>query len=212
MKLSVLTELTWRLYQNGKAFANNQKLLKDDISQKIKILFADFIRQRYYESKKLDSFDNADYSFTSPLLNIKRFKVEHDNDRFVRCDMGEYDLYRMPNNSHFSNVYPIGKCGANQLSEITQVAPGEENFYVNDPDLSGFIFFVVKGRGINVYNLPSCVEHLDIETTYDTDDADIDKSMASVIVDQVLNVTLAIKKQYYSEEAQKQIEEQNVVK
>ena len=212
MKISSLTELTWRLYQNGKAFANKQNIIKADIQQKVKLLFADAIRQRYYESKKLDEFGQPDYSFTSPILDIKRFPLSDEGEQiFRRCNMGEYDLYRMPNNAHFTNVYPVGECGTDELGEITQVSPGEENFYVNDPDISE-MFFVVKGRGINLYNVPPCVKSLDIETTYDVEDADVDKSIASSIVDQILNVALAIKKQYYSEEAQKQIEEQNVVK
>jgi hypothetical protein len=212
MRISSLTELTWRLYQNGKAFANKQNIIKADIQQKVKLLFADAIRQRYYESKKLDEFGQPDYSFTSPILDIKRFPLSDEGEQvFRRCNMGEYDLYRMPNNAHFTNVYPVGECGTDELGEITQVSPGEENFYVSDPDISE-MFFVVKGRGINLYNVPPCVKSLDIETTYDVEDADVDKSIASSIVDQILNVALAIKKQYYSEEAQKQIEEQNVVK
>jgi hypothetical protein len=212
MRISSLTELTWRLYQNGKAFANKQNIIKADIQQKVRLLFADAIRQRYYESKKLDEFGQPDYSFTSPILDIKRFPLSDEGEQvFRRCNMGEYDLYRMPNNAHFTNVYPVGECGTDELGEITQVSPGEENFYVSDPDISE-MFFVVKGRGINLYNVPPCVKSLDIETTYDVEDADVDKSIASSIVDQILNVALAIKKQYYSEEAQKQIEEQNVVK
>lgn len=213
MKLKTLRELVWRLYSNGKTQANNQNLTKADIEQKVKLLFADAIRQRYYESKKLDEFGRPDYAFTSPILQIKRFSVSDESQqKFRRCDMGDFDLYRMPSNSHFTNIYPVGNCGTDEVGEITQVSPGEENFYINDPDLKEFKFFVVKGRGINVYNLPLCVKSLDIETTYDvTDDVDIDMSIASAIVDQILNVALAIKKQYYSADAKQQMQEQNVV-
>lgn len=214
MRLKELSELAWRLYQDGKAYANNQFILKKDIEQKCKLLFADAMRQRYYESKQLDEFRRPDYSFVSPILNVKRFPVnEIENSKHKRCDMGEFDLYRLPHNAHFTNIYPVGSCGNDEVGEITQVSPGEENFYINDPDLSDWCFFVVKGRGLNLYNLPECVKELDIETTYDVDgDVDIDKSVASIILDQVLGVILGIKKQYYSEEVKKQMEEQNIVK
>jgi hypothetical protein len=214
MKLKTLREIVWRLYQNGKAQANNQNLIKADIEQKVKLLFADAMRQRYYESKKLDEFGRPDYSFSSPILQIKRFTLSDAKEQggFRRCDMGDFDLYRLPSNSHFTNIYPVGNCGTDEVGEITQVSPGEENFYVNDPDMKDFIFFVIKGRGVNFYNVPLCIKEMDIETTYDiTEDVDIDMSIASAIVDQILNVALAIKKQYYSADAKQQMQEQNVV-
>lgn len=214
MRLNELTELTWRLYQNGKAYATSQSLLKPDIEQKCKILFSDAMRQRYYESMQSDEFKRPDYSFVSPILQSRKFKLDDDQGvPYRRCDMGEFDLYRLPKNTHFSSVIPIGGGCNDSLGVLTQVSPGEELFYVNDPSLSGFMFYVVKGRGINAYNVPLCVEHLLIEATYDiSGEIDIDKSIASMIVDNILNMALGIKKQYYSEDAQRQIEEQNVIK
>ncbi len=215
MILKSVIELCWRLYQNGKAYANNQYVIKQDMEIKMKLLFADALRQRYYESKKLDDFGRPDYSFISPLLEVKRFDlVDNEEYRFKRCDTSKYNLYRLPGNSHITNVYPVGSCSNDEIGEITQVNPGEENFYANDPDFSDVMFFVIKGKGINAYNIPPCVKSLDIEATYDGDasEFDIDSGMASVIIDQILNVGLAIKKQYYSEEAQKAMAEQNIVR
>jgi len=213
MRLNRLQEVTWRFYQNGKALANNQSLLKTDIAQKVKLLLADLMRQRYYESKKNDEFLRPDYSFVSPLLEVKRFKLLDKKDhKFRRCDMKEFDMYRLPGNSHITNVYPVGNCGNDDLGEITQVSPGEENFYANDPDFSDIFFFVIKGSGLNAYNIPDCVSELDVEATYDGDDIEVESSMASVIMDQILNVSLGIKKQFYSEQAANEMAEQNVVK
>lgn len=215
MRLIELKELSWRLYQSGKAMANNQQLLKSDFGQKIKVLFSDLMRQRFYDSKKSDEFGRPDYAFVSPILNVKRFDLgDPDINHKRRADMSAWDLYRLPGNSHFTNVYPVADgCGNQELGEITQVSPGEENFYANKADLSDFQFFVVKGRGIDTYNLPPCIKQLDIESTYDIgDDTDIDMSIGSVIVDQILGVSLGIKKQYYSEEVQKQMENQNIIK
>lgn len=213
MILKNIIELTWRLYQNGRAYANNQYVLKQDIEQKAKLLFADAIRQRFYESRKLDDFGRPDWSFISPLLEIHRFELE-DKDGFRRADMNGFSMYRIPGNSHITNVYPIGNCKNDEVGEITQVNPGEENFYAKDPDFSDTMFFVIKGKGINVYNCPPCIKHLDIEASYDAkpEELEVDSAIASAIVDQILNVGLAIKKQYYSEEAQKEMAAQNIVK
>lgn len=214
MTLGIIQEVVWRFYQNGKPQANNQTLLKADMGQKIKLLFADAMRQRYYESMKADQFNQPDYSFSSPILSVQRFELpEADMVGKRRADMGEFNLYRLPKNSHFTNVYPVGNCGNTEVGEITQVAPGEENFYIGNPDLSGYKFYVVKGRGIDTYNVPPCIKSLDIETTYDVGaETEIDNSIASQIVDQILGVALGIKKQYYSEQAQKEMDTQNLVK
>lgn len=215
MIIKEYTELLWRWYQNGKALANNQKLIKADISQKVKTMLAAAIRQNWYESRALDEYKQSDYSFTSPLLNFKRFPLtDADINGKRRADMGDFDLYRMPKNSHFSNVYPYaeGGCGNQEVGEITQVSPSEENFYINDPDYADIKFYVVKGRGIDTYHVPPCVTSLDIETTYDGDDIDIDMSIGAKIADQILEVALGIKKQYYSEDVKKEMEAQNLVK
>lgn len=215
MILKDIKELAWRWYQNGKPQANNQQLLKADMGQKIKLLFADAMRQRYYESMKMDKFNEPDYSFHSPIISVQRFPLsEPDFNGKRRVDMSKFDLYRLPKNSHFTNVYPIAKgCGNQEVGEITQVSPGEENFYIGNPDLSDFCFYVVKGRGLDTFNIPACIESLDVEATYDVgDDTDIDMSIASQIVDQILNVSLGIKKQFYSEQVQKEMNEQNIVK
>ncbi len=161
----------------------------------------------------MDEFLRPDYSFVSPLLEVKRFNLTDNEDRRLkRCDMKLFEMYRLPGNSHITNIYPVGDCGSDGFIEITQVSPGEENFYINDPDFSDVSFYVIKGSGVDVYNLPDCVKKLDIEATYDGDDIDVESSMASVIMDQILEVSLGIKKQFYSEQAQKDMAEQNVVK
>jgi hypothetical protein len=107
----------------------------------------------------------------------------------------------------------VGSCRNDEVGEITQVAPAEENFYINDPELKEFIFYVVKGKGLNFYNLPLCVKSVIVEATYEIgNETEVDMGLGSMIVDQILGVVLGIKKQYYSEEAQKEMNDQNVVK
>jgi len=215
MKLIQLSELIWRLYQDGRAYSNNQNILKTDIKQKCKTMFADGMRQRYYESKKMDEFGQPDYSFVSPILTIKRFEISTEETHgYRRCDMCGVDLYRLPKNTHFTNLYLVGEgCKSSaDLGSPTQISPAEENFYKDDPDFSNIKFYCVKGAGLNLYNIPPCIKSVDIETTYDDDDIEIDSSIASLIIDQILNVSLGIKKQYYSNQASQEMADQNIVR
>jgi hypothetical protein len=211
-----LVELIWNDYQAGSPSGKNQTFRKGDVKQQAKLLLADLCRQRWYESKLTDEYRQPDYSFFSPMLTVKKFPLAEANIIGKRrADMSGFSLYRLPKNSHFTNVYPIAKkggCGNEMVGEITQVSPGEENFYINSEDHKSFYFFVVKGSGIDTYNLPPCIESLEIEATYDGDDMDVDEAMASKIHDHILGVVMGVNKQYYSEQAQKQMQEQNVIK
>ena len=75
----------------------------------VKLNFAELVRQQYYNSKKMDEYNRPDYSFVSPILTIKRFNLSDTDSRGMRrADMGEFDLFRLPKNEHFANVYFIG--------------------------------------------------------------------------------------------------------
>jgi hypothetical protein len=174
MLLNQITEVAWRFYQNGKALADKQDLTKADIKQELKMLIATEIRTQYIQSKQLSDFERYDYTFVSPLLSVKRFTLTDPLDITGKrsVSLGNLDLLRLPHNAHLTNVYPFAEncAGTDMVGDITQVNLGEENFYINNPDLSFVPFMVLKGRTIDVYNLPSCVKALDIETTYDLDD------------------------------------------
>lgn len=196
MDIGTLTEVIWRTYQDGKPKGNEQQILKQDITQQVKVVLGGVIRIQYYDSKNKDEYRRPDYSFTSPLLNIKRFELSEATRTGQRvADMSAYDLFRLPYNAHFTNVYPFSEnCGNDEVGQITQVCIGEENFYIGDPELSDFNFFVAKSRKLETYNIPPCVTHLDIETTYDVgDDTDISLELCYVIFSQVLGVNLKIK-------------------
>ena len=215
MILSQLVELTWKWYSNGKPQANNQQLIQADIEQKVKLLFADLMRQRYYESMKLDPSGQPDWTLGSPILSLQKFNLgEPGTNGMRRVDMSKFDLYRLPKNTHFTAVMPLSDgCNGEVLEVAVQVNPSEERFYINNPDLMDFLFYSVKGRGIDTYNFPPCVKEVQIEATYDlTGQVDVEMSMASAIIDQILNVALGIKKQFYSEEVKKETAEQNIVK
>ena len=187
MKLKSVVDIVWYFYYDGRAKATAQTLDKLDFKQACLLAFADLMRAMFIKSKAADEFNEPDYSFVSPLLTIKRFPLGDANIVGLRrADMCDVDLIRLPHGAHLTNVYPVGTdCGGQQVGEITQVEPGEENFYLT-PDFSNFQFFVVKGRGLNTYHVPPCIKHLDIETTYTGDDMDVSLDMAYEVVMAVL--------------------------
>lgn len=193
MTLKTVTDVVWSFYYDGRAKATAQTLDKLDFKQGCLLAFAGLMRAMYVKSKSSDSFNEPDYSFVSPLLTVRRFPLEDLNTRGARrADMCGVDLLRLPKGAHFTNVYPVGTdCGGQMINEITQVEPGEENFYLT-PDFSGFQFFVVKGKGLDTYNIPPCIKSLDIETTYSSDDMEISLDMAYEVVMSVLSVGLKV--------------------
>ena len=193
MKIKQVSEVAWSFYSDGRPKATAQTLNKADFGQMVQLAFAEMMRQKYYESKKLDDFNQPDYSFLSPILETKRFKLTEANVIGMRrADMCNIDLFRLPKNSHFTNVYPVGSdCNGIALGEVTQVSPGEEDFYLT-PDFSSFLFYVVKGRGLNTYNLPPCVKEVDVEATYNSDDIDISMDLAYEVIMAVLGTAIKV--------------------
>ena len=181
MQLSQLSEVIFNFYEQGRIKAVNTSFSKADIEQYAKMSYGNLMRQLYYANR--NSNDGAEYYFYSSILDIKRFNLSDANSKGMRrADMGDIDLYKLPKNAHFANVYFVG---CEQGEAITQVAPAEENFYLS-PDFSSFKFYVVKGRGINTYNLPPCVKAVDIETTYDNPDIDVPLDICYDVANAVL--------------------------
>jgi hypothetical protein len=188
MYLSVVGEIVWQFYAEGREKATNQSFSKQDVTQHARMAFANYMRQLYYNNKQLN--DGDEYYFSSPILSIMRFPLTDPNAVGKRrADMSNFDLYRLPKNSHFTNVYLVG-CDSDGIS-ISQVQPSEENFYLT-PEYNFFKFYVPKGRGIDTYHVPPCVKNVDIETTYDNDNVDITLDIAFEVANSVLGVILKI--------------------
>src|SRR6266496_6380258 len=193
MTLKQVSEVIWRFYQVGSAKATNQTLTESDMMQYAKAALSAMMREQYFRSKK--SLDGEEYYFYSQILSIKRFALTDTDKRGMRrADMGDVDLYRLPKNIHFTNIYPVadGCVGGDGSIELSQVSAGEENFYLGG-DYDFFKFYVVKGKGINAYHLPPCITALDIETTYDSPDIDVSLDQAMDVANTVLGVSLKVK-------------------
>lgn len=193
MKIKQLGEIIFTVYSNGKN--TGERLDENTIKQMALLAYGNVMRRKFIESKSLDDWGEADITFISPILDVKEFELPEANGTGMRrVNMKEYDLVRLPNNGHITNIYPIGECGKDQAGKtITLVRPGEEKFYTKE-QFNFFKFGVVVGRGINTYNLPPCVKKVGVETTYNSDDLEIDLDVGYEVGLAVFNILFEEKK------------------
>jgi hypothetical protein len=169
MLLSILSNINYEFYNQGRPKSTNRSYSERDIMQFLKLAAGNILRTRYYEEIKRNG--KSDLSLISPLLSIQEFLLGDPNEAGMRrADMSAFDLYRMPHDTHFSNVYPIG-CVGTESQAIAIIESGEEYYYLK-PDFKSFKFGVVKGRGINTYNLPPCATAISVEAPFDGTDKD----------------------------------------
>lgn len=189
MRIKRVGEILWKNYYSGRPKATGQTIRQKDIEQFVILAYGSFLKKEFNLSKKEDEFGEPDYSLIAQLLETKEFDLSEPNTIGMRkINMSEYDLYRLPNNNHFTRVYPIGgTCGSDELGTITQVEAGEEYFYIK-PEMEDFLFFVAKGRTLEFYHLPHCVKKIAVEAPYSVDDADVSLDIAYDISLQVLGV------------------------
>ena len=189
MKIGQLTEVIYRFQNEGRVNSTALTFKKPDILQMVKMAYSNITRLLAYEARKMN--DGREYYFYSSELSIKSFPLSDADTRGMRrIDMSSEDLYMLPKNEHIPNVYPVG-CG-DPGRAITQVEPGEENFYIGDSKFDFFEFFVVKGMGLNTYHLPPCVKKLEVESTFDRPDINIPLDIGYNISTQILGITMRI--------------------
>lgn len=176
MLLSELSEIIWQVYNEGRAKATTRNFSQRDVQQYTKLAVSEVFRILYYNSKR--NKDGDAFYFISPLLSIQPFELSKANlIGMRRADMAGYDMFRMPHDAHIVSMYPIGCGDGGDYKSISLVEAGEEYFYAGNAQYSFFKFGVVKGTGINTYNLPPCVLKLDVEASFDIPTLDPDISM-----------------------------------
>jgi hypothetical protein len=191
MKLNNVTEVVWRWYQDGNASTKKQTLRQPDIEQAVTMGYANVMRDIFYASKKGRESGGDEYYFYSGDLTIREFDLTEADIQGMRRALIPDEVARLPRNADITNVYPIGTCnGLN--GEITQVQPGEENFYLS-ADFKDFLFFVQKGRGVNTYHLPPCVKKIAVERIYITADMEISIDVAFDIMKVVIQLLFGVK-------------------
>lgn len=192
MELKQLSEIVFNFYNVGRPSSTSKTFSKKDIEQFCKMGYGSTLRQRYYEDKKMD--DGGTLDMIAGSLDIKEYPLGDVNVIGMRRAKITDEVVRMPRNSDVVNVYPMGEgdCMEDIGESLSQVQPGEENFYLT-PEMAFFMFFVQKGKNVDTYHLPPCVTKVQVERIYISDDLDIPLDMAYEIALSVLGVTLKIK-------------------
>lgn len=189
MNLKQLSEVVYSFYNNGRASSASHKFAIQDIEQWVLFALGAQLRQKAYEGRDTD--EGTD--FIGAMLDTKDYELSTADVKAMRRAVVGGEVVRLPRNTDIINVYPVGGgCKEDLGAEITQVMPGEENYYIGNPDLTFFMFFVQKGRGINTYNVPACVSKISVERIYVSEDLDISLDIAYLIAAQVLKDTLGI--------------------
>lgn len=192
MKVAQISEVIYVYYDGGRPTATNKTLGKDDIAQMVFMSLADQMKMRLYQSRKEGDDEKTD--FLGGMLSSKQYDLTDANYQGKRRATYTEEVVRLPRNSDVANVYLVAEdCDATVNREVTQVQPAEENFYINDPDLKGFLFFVQKGKNIDTYNIPPCVKKIEVERIFMVDDLDVPLDVAFGIATYVLGVTLKVR-------------------
>ena len=190
MKVEQLGEVIWQLYENGRPSATNQTLEQDDIQQLVYIEAAYQLKMRFYESRKGGEGEKTD--FMAGSLGVRQYALSEPNYSGRRSATYNDEVMRLPRNSDVTNVYMVNDNG-DVLGLITQVQPAEENFYMNDPDLSFFKFFVQKENRIDTFNVPTSIKNISVERIYTTKDMDVPLDVAHEIAGYILGVVLKVR-------------------
>lgn len=194
MIIKQISDVILSFEKMGRNRETDRTYSRADISQMVRMGYNASAVQRYWQAKKNGI---TDYYFYSGLLSIQEFKLgdaDMKNRRIL--DMTGVEIFRMPKNDNFTNIYPLGDCGTGDSTtwEITQVEPGEEKFYLS-PDFEDFKFYSVKSNGLDTFNIPLCVKGLAVETTFDNKDdtVDIPMDIAFEVAFQILGWELKVK-------------------
>lgn len=191
MILKQLSEIVFNFYNNGRSSATNVTFSKQDIFQFCVLAYGNILRQRYYENRAYN--ENANLDMIGSGLDIKEYPLSEPNIKGMRRAIITDEVIRLPRSIDVTNIYPVasGNCPEAQGDSIPLVQPGEENFYT-DPEFEFFQFAVQKGKGINTYHLPSCIEKIQVERMYISNDLDVPVDIGFDVAMSVLGVSLKI--------------------
>jgi hypothetical protein len=189
MILETVSDVIYEFYERGRPLATAKTYGREDISMFVRMALSSKMVRNYYDSKKLNEGD--EYYITSALLSVKRFSLSDADARGARnVDMSEFDLYRLPQNAHVTNAYPVG-CSGSDGRPVPILRPGDEKFYTKTK-FKSFKFGIPKGRSIYFYHIPPCVKSFDIESTFDSNKVDISLDVAYDISREILGVMLNV--------------------
>lgn len=189
MNLETVSHILNEFYYNGVVKTDSRQLDRFTMLEYCKLAYANVMRNLWVAFKK-QGFGNEYYFFTG-ALGRKTFKVGEVNAKGRRTvDMTGVPVIRLPQNMHIFNLTPVNKAGCD-CPIITLVAPAEERFY--GAAFSNYTYASPIGSFIDCYNLPDCIEEVEVEAVYDDPLADIPNDIAADVIKFVLVDMLKVK-------------------
>lgn len=190
--LAKISDVLLNLYNNGRVKVTDMTLDARDMQEYAQMAYANIMRQLWLALQKKE-IDEENYFFSS-ILDVKTFDVSKWNGKQPRhIDLSGVPIIRLPQNTHIFEVTPRsgGQCEVDE-KPLVPVQPGEEKFYTG-PDYSGFQFASVRGDRVLLYNLPECIEKVDVTATYVQTDSEIPDDIAWDVVKEILKTVFGVR-------------------
>lgn len=192
MKIKSLVEVVWKYYDNGRPSATNRTLREADIRQMVLMETAYQLKMSFFDSRNNQDDNKTD--FIGGILSTKIYDLSEPDTLGKRVAVYDDEVMRLPKNIDIPNIKMVGEgCTQPVSGEVTQVQPGEENFYIYNPDLSSFIFYVQKGNKYETYHIPPCVKQIEVERIYTYENIDIPLDISNAVAAKVLDISLGIR-------------------
>lgn len=190
MKLSVVADLIYEIFYNGKPQGDGSKMDVDDFFQFAITSAGAIIRKMFYEE---DRMSQETSTFISSMVDIKQVKV-------VKGRMGikgiDESIMIMPRNAGIFNVYPlVDNCGDKEVdysNAFFPILPGTEWYYdQNRIDDLGLKAYTLRG-GKPVLYCEDSIEDVALEGVFRDDDFDVPESVAREIINDILSTVLKV--------------------
>ena len=175
MTLKALSNLVLKFYSNGTIKSSNIQLSQAVIEGYLKNAYG-YVIQSVIDKKKRNNELDMSYLMSGAIVN-ETFTVKKTG-RKTRLDLTGKSILRMDNAMQIVGFeLPVEECGCgnsvnNDLANISYVAPNEVKFYTGEgyEDLN---FYALTGNGIDIYNLPECLEKIVLVYAKESSEIDI---------------------------------------
>jgi hypothetical protein len=170
---------------------SGRKLMLQDFRELVRMANGTIMRKLYFEERQL----RGQFWFFSDQLELREFEVGDPDAKgrreiVIREEDKERKLFdgvlRLPNGLGIYEVSPVGDC---LCGMIARAEPGTEWLYCGKA-YEDMQRWSPRGKKIVLYNLPKCVEKVEVLAVWNDEDLEIPYDIAFDIVNAVLGLTL----------------------
>ncbi len=174
MTLKALANLTLKFYSNGVIKSTDQMMTQSVMEGYLRNAYAFIIGEVIKQKKRSGELDIS-YLLSGAIVD-ETFDITVKTGVPTKIDISTKNLLRLDNAMQivgFEN--PPEDCGcthAGDLLSITYVSPYEVKFYLV-PGYEDLKFFTLTLGTINIYNLPDCLNKINVQYAKESGDIDI---------------------------------------